>query len=133
MTSLQLVDEHFKPPRKRKDLSKEVETLRERIQDLESDLSNMEEEKDIQYDRAEKLDERLTALKDGIPLEEDDEYQVIDKDRLEELEGTETLWEEAWSLSEELKKLKDRYDSGILTEKEDLDKCIELMMELHQK
>lgn len=97
-----------------------IERLEARIEELETDLSNMTEEKDIQYDRAENLEKELEELR---PLKEDfDKGELIyasDDDK------------RALEIVAEIKSCYERLGMGVNTEIDQIIKLTNELMELY--
>lgn len=116
-----------------------IDSLEGQIEELKQDLENMTEEKDIQYDRAEKLQEKLEPFEDldEETLEKLSEYSIEglleNQERLEngELVDASEAGARALEIAQELKSCYIRLNLGVLSEIEEIIKLTDELIELH--
>jgi predicted nucleic acid-binding Zn-ribbon protein len=115
---LTVVDEAFKPTRKRKNYSKELREALERIEELEQQVSDLESDLENERRRAdEAVDGQETAEREG----------EVDRDRAD---SAESRLSDVEYLLEERETLKWRADLGIAGAQEDLDNFHEQIQEI---
>lgn len=109
-----------------------TERLQQEIKDLKDELADMTEQKDIQYDRAEKAYEALNALENGeeVELSGYEHLVAIDRDRLETFEKSEETLSEVEGIINEINEAYSRVNMGVLS---DIDTIIQLTNELLEK